>query len=137
MLVRASVRFWGLKSSYSSIVLVDSGARMSLFDKLLAEKLGVEYTGREISFTSISGHIVKGLEAIVPKIEIEGETLKCEPMVVAEIPQKVKEVLRSNGLDENVIIGVLTLERANMIPDTTAGILKKVEGFIFTSPISP
>jgi len=130
MLVKANVRFWGLKDSYSSTVLVDSGARMSLLDRILAEKLGVEYTGREINFTSISGHTVKGLEAIVPKIDLEGETLKYEPVVVAEIPRKVKEALRSGNLDENIIIGILTLERANMIPDTTTGTLKRSEIFI-------
>jgi len=121
----------GAKESYSSTVLVDSGARMSLLDKHLAEKMGVEYTGREINFLSISGHTVKGLEAIIPKIEVEGEALKYEPVAVAEIPKGVKEALRTSKLDENLIIGILTLERANMITDTTTGKLRRVESFIF------
>ena len=133
MLVKAKVRLLGVKDSYSSIVLIDSGARMSLLDKALAEKLGVEYTGREIGFISISGHTVKGLEAILSQIDVEGEVLKYEPVAVAEIPKTVKEALRKSELDENVIIGILTLERANMIPDTTTGTLKKVESFILTS----
>jgi len=133
MLVKAKVRLLGVKDSYSSIVLIDSGARMSLLDKALAEKLGVEYTGREIDFISISGHTVKGLEAILSQIDVEGEVLKYEPVAVAEIPKTVKEALRKSELDENVIIGILTLERANMIPDTTTGTLKKVESFILTS----
>ena len=136
MLVKARVRLLGVKDSYSSTVLIDSGARMSLLDKILAEKLGVEYTGREINFVSISGHAVRGLEAILPQINVEGEVLKYEPVVVAEIPKTVKEALRKSNLDENMIIGVLTLERANMIPDTTTGTLKKIESFIFSSFIN-
>jgi len=136
MLVKARVRLLGVKDSYSSTVLIDSGARMSLLDKILAEKLGVEYTGREINFVSISGHAVRGLEAILPQINVEGEVLKYEPMVVAEIPKTFKEALRKSDLDENMIIGVLTLERANMIPDTTTGTLKKIESFIFSSFIN-
>ena len=56
--------------------------------------------------------------------------LKYEPMAVAEIPKNVKETLKENQLDENIILGVLTLERANMIPDITTGTLKRVESFI-------
>jgi len=133
MLVKAKVKLSGVKDSYSSIALIDSGARMSLLDKALAEKLGVEYTGREVDFISISGHTVKGLEAILFQIDVEGEVLKYEPVAVAEIPKTVKEALRKSELDENVIVGILTLERANMIPDTTTGTLKKVESFILTS----
>jgi predicted aspartyl protease len=47
------------------------------------------------------------------------------------MPNVVKETLKKNGLDENIIVGVLTLERANMVPDTTTGKLEKVESFIF------
>jgi len=131
--VKAEVKLLGSKESYSSTVLVDSGARMSLLDKHLAQKMGVEYTGREINFLSISGHTVKGLEAIIPKIEVEGEVLKYEPVAVAEIPKAVKEALRTSELDENLIIGILTLERANMITDTTKGTLRRVESFIFSA----
>jgi len=130
MLVTAKVRLVGSKGSYSSTALADSGARMSLADRSLAEQIGVEYTGREINFVSISGHTVKASEAIVSELELEGEVLKYEPIAVAEIPKPVKETLLKNELDENLLIGVLTLERANTIPDTTTGKLKKVESFI-------
>jgi len=130
MLVTAKVRLVGSKGSYSSTALADSGARMSLADKSLAERIGVEYTGREINFVSVSGHTVKASEAIVSELELEGEVLKYEPIAVAEIPKLVKETLLKNELDENMLIGVLTLERANTIPDTTTGKLRKVESFI-------
>ena len=128
--VKARVRLAGAKESYSSIVLADTGARMSLVDRLLAERIAVQYTGREINFLSISGHAVKALEALVPELEVEGEVLKHEAVAVAEIPKNVKETLRKSELDDNMIVGILTLERANMVPDTTTGTLKKVESFI-------
>jgi predicted aspartyl protease len=132
VLVKARVKLTGTRTDYSTdLALADSGARMSLVERLLAERIGVEYTRREIGFVSVSGHTVKALEAIVPEMEVEGETLKYEAIAVAEIPNVVKETLRKNGFDENVIVGILTLERANMVPNTATGKLEKVESFIF------
>jgi len=129
--VKARVRLRGTKTGYSSdAVLADSGARMSLIDSSIAERIGVEYTGREINFVSISGHTVKALEAVVVELEVESEILKYEAIAVAKMPKTIKETLRRNELDENMVVGVLTLERANMMPDTTTGKLKKVESFI-------
>lgn len=126
--MKAKVRLSGVKKSYSSTVLTDTGARMTLVDKSLAERIGVQYTGRTINF--VSGQVVKALEALVSELEVEGEVLKYEAVAVAEIPEKVKEALRKSEIDENIIIGILTIERANMIPDTTTGILRRVESFI-------
>ena len=131
ILVKAKVKLKGLRESYLSTVLVDSGARMTLVDRVLADRLGVEYTGREISFIPISGHSVKALEAIVAELEVEGEKLRYEPVAVSEIPGKVKDALRSNNLDENIVLGVLIMERRNMTPDTATGKPRKVESFIF------
>jgi len=127
-LMKAKVRLSGVKKSYSSTVLTDTGARMTLVDKSLAERIGVQYTGRTINF--VSGQVVKALEALVSELEVEDEVLKYEAVAVAEIPEKVKEALRKSEIDENIIIGILTIERANMIPDTTTGILRRVESFI-------
>ena len=138
VLVKARVKLTGLKASYStSAALADSGARMSLVEKHLAEHIGVKYTGRQINFISLSGHAIKASEAIVPEMKIEGEALKYEVIAVTEIPSTVKKTLRENRLDENVIIGTLTLERANMIPNTTTGKLQKAESFILLSSQSP
>lgn len=131
ILVKARISLRGNKGSYSSTALVDTGARITLISSALAERVGVEYTGRVLDFTSISGHVVKALEAIVPVLEVEGEVLKYEAVAVAEIPENVKNVLSQSELDKDIIIGLLTIERANMIPDTTTGTLKKVEGFMF------
>jgi hypothetical protein len=56
--------------------------------------------------------------------------LKYEAVAVAEIPERVKEALRESAIDENIIIGILTIERANMIPDTKTGTLRRIESFI-------
>jgi len=129
-LVKAKIRLLGAREGYSSTVFADTGARMSLIDRSLAERIGVQYTGREIGFISVSGQTVKASEAIVQELELEGEKLKYEVIAAAEIPKSVKEALGKNELDENVILGLLTMERANMIPDTTTGKLRKVESFI-------
>jgi hypothetical protein len=57
--------------------------------------------------------------------------LRYEIVAVADITESVKKVLAQNGFDENIIIGLLTIERANMMPDTTTVVLRKVESFIF------
>jgi hypothetical protein len=131
VLVKAKVRLSGLKESFSSTVLIDTGARMTLIDRSLAERIGVQYTGRIIDFISVSGHVVRALEAVVSELEIEGEVLKYDVLAVTDIPEKVKEILRKSEVDESIVIGVLTIERANMIPDTTTGALRRVESFIF------
>jgi hypothetical protein len=131
VLVKAKVRLSGLKESFSSTVLIDTGARMTLIDRSLAERIGVQYTGRIIDFISVSGHVVRALEAVVSELEIEGEVLKYDVLAVTDIPEEVKEILRKSEVDESIVIGVLTIERANMIPDTTTGALRRVESFIF------
>jgi hypothetical protein len=59
VLVKAKVRLSGVKDSYSSTDLTDTGTRMTLFDRSLAESVGVKYTGRSIDFILVSGHIVR------------------------------------------------------------------------------
>ena len=116
MLVRARVR--GTRSSCTLTALVDTGARMSVLDS-------------ELSFISISGHRLRASEAVVPEFEVDGELLRYEAVAVADLPDAVKAALRSSGLDERLIVGLLTLERANMVPDATRGLLRRVEAFIF------
>jgi hypothetical protein len=69
--------------------------------------------------------------------EVEGEVLKYEIVAVAGIPENVKRVLSQSELDENVVVGLLTIERANMVPDTTTGTLRRVESFMFLHPLEP
>ena len=46
--VKAKIRLRGTRAEYlSENVLADSGARMSLIEFSIAERIGIEYTGRE------------------------------------------------------------------------------------------
>jgi len=129
--VKAAVRLLGLKSGYTtSNALVDTGARMTLVDRSLAEHIGVEYTGRKLGPISVSGHRIEALEALVPEFILDEEILKHEAVAVAEIPGEVRETLRRNGLDERIIVGLLTLERAGMRSNALTGRLERVEIFV-------
>ncbi len=130
MLVKSKIILIGLNIKYECIALVDSGTRMSIVDKDLANKLGLEYTGRKFKIISFSEHEVEAMEAIVKEIILENVSLKYAVVAVTNIPSKVKNILKTHGVDENVIIGLLTLERANLIPDTATGKLKKAPAFI-------
>jgi len=129
--VKATVRLLGLKSSYvASSALVDTGIRMTLVDRGLAEYIGVEYTGRKLSPVSMSGHRIEAVEALIPEFVLENEALKHEAVAVAEIPGEVREALRRSGLDERIVVGLLTLGRAGMRPNTVTGKLERVEIFV-------
>jgi len=51
----------------------------------------LEVARNNYSFTPISGHMIKALEAMVPVTEVEGETLKYEAIAVAEVPNAVRK----------------------------------------------
>jgi len=67
-LARARVYLRGYKRSYSSTALVDTGARMTLIDRLFAEEIGVECTGRILSFISISGLYLVSLRRLLRRL---------------------------------------------------------------------
>jgi predicted aspartyl protease len=126
-MVKARASLHGLREAYNCVALVDTGARMTIIDSVLAERIGVEYTGRALNPISISGQVLRALEAVVPVLRVEDEELKYEAVAVISIPEDVKRVLRQSRPDENIVIGLLTLERAGMVPDTVTGSLRKVE----------
>jgi len=92
--------------------------------------LGVEYTGRRLDLISVSGYRVEAVEALIPELVLEGEVLRYEAVAVAEIPKEVREALRRDELDEHLVLGLLTLERAGMRPNPATGRLERVESFI-------
>ena len=134
MLVKARVRLRGARVVHEAEALVDTGARMSILSDRLAGEIGVELTGRELSFISISGHRLRAREALVQELELEGVPLRYAVVAVAELPEPVRTVLREAGLNEEMVIGLLTLERANLVPDPTTGALRRVEAFILSGP---
>ena len=66
------------------------GERGASINTSTTKRVGVEYTGRTIDFVSISGHVVRGSEAVTSELKIEDEVLKYEILAVAEIPGAVK-----------------------------------------------
>jgi hypothetical protein len=93
-IVKARVSLHGFRDTYSCVTLVDTGARMTLIDNVLAERIGVEYTGRVLNLISISEQVLRALEAVVPMLGVEDEELKYEAVAVISIPEDVKRVLR-------------------------------------------
>lgn len=128
--VRAKIVVEGFKDRVKGLALVDSGASITILDENIADKVEVIHTGRRRSLTTASGHKIEGEIAILKKLIIDDEVLDYERTLIVEIPREVKETLRRNELAEWIMVGLLTIEAANYIPDTSTGTLKKVEGFI-------
>ena len=114
VLVRASVKLRGLKASYSTNnALVDSGARMTIVERRIAEYVGVEYTGRRVNFLSISGHEVRASEAIVSEMDIEGITIvsgEHQITLIMKIPYKNN--LNSSS-DSSNTVSAFTFTKSN------------------------
>jgi hypothetical protein len=60
MYVRARVVLRGFKSSKELVALVDTEASMTVADSLLADEVGVEFTGKERVLVTASGHKLVG-----------------------------------------------------------------------------
>lgn len=131
MIVKAKTMLRGFKGSKECVVLVDTGAIMTVVDKGLAEAVGVEYTGRRRSLTSATGHRLEGEIAVVRELTVEDETLDYEKVLVVGLDGKVKEALKRLNVNDSAILGVTTLELANFMPDTATGKLRKIEAFLF------
>lgn len=135
-IVKSNVELRGSKSSEKGVALVDTGAHMTVIDRHLAEALGVIYTGKERSLISATGHRLKGEVAVIRELIIEGETLDYEKVLVVELNEEVKRTLSNLGVHPSIIIGITTVELANLIPDTTTGRLRKIETFLFLGLIT-
>jgi hypothetical protein len=69
--------------------------------------------------------------AIFKELKVEDEVLDYEKALVVEFSDEVRAALSKLGVSDSAIIGVVTLELANFIPDTNTGKLKKIETFLF------
>lgn len=125
MLVKARFRIVGFKSFVEGVALVDTGATFTILDKSVADTIGVRYIGKKIRIAVADGHEIEGELAIVDKLAIEDEELPHVYVVVTELSDKVKEVLRRAGLCDYLIIGVTTLELLQLVPDPTTDKLQK------------
>jgi len=114
---KAKLRLVSAKGAFECLALADTGAWYTVVDEDLAEQLGVEYTGLTLSLTSFSGHRIACREAVLKSITVEDRTAPLELIATCRIPSPVKDLLRGQGVDERVIIGVHTLERLGYAVD--------------------
>jgi predicted aspartyl protease len=75
VIVKASVSVAGYRGSVSGVVLVDTGASVTLLDEDIANEIGVKYVGRRLKLIAADGHEVVGELAIVNELVIDGEKL--------------------------------------------------------------
>ena len=129
-IVKAKLRLEGLEEHSEGIALVDTGASVTLVDREVADKVGVTPVKRTFTLATASGHKMEGELAVISKLIIEGEELPYAHLLLLEIPEEVKEMLRSKQLSDWAIIGLTTLELLNLVPDTTTRKLKKAESFM-------
>lgn len=129
-IVKARLRLEGSREHSEGVALVDTGASVTIVDKGEANKVGVIYVERTLTLTTASGHKMEGKLAVINKLIVEKEELPYAHLLILEIPEEVKEMLRSKQLSDWGIIGLTTLELLNLMPDTTTGKLKKTESFM-------
>lgn len=107
----AKFRLVGDGGTAEGLALVDSGAGYTVIDEELAKTLNVGYTGLTIVLTSFSGQRISCREAVLKSITIEGKTAPSELVAVCSIPEPVEELLKKQGANHQLVIGVHTLER--------------------------
>jgi len=117
-IVKAKLRLEGLEDHSEGIALVDTGASVTSVDREVANKVGITPVRRTVILTTASGHEMKGEGelAVISKLIIEGEELPYAHLLLVEIPEEVKEMLRSKQLSDWVIIGLTTLKLLNLAP---------------------
>lgn len=98
------------RESVEGLALADSGAWYTVIDRGLAEKVGVRYTGLKIISASFSGHRINCQEAVLNSITLEGKAAPSELVAICSIPSPVRELLRREEVDDQLVIGVHTLE---------------------------
>lgn len=129
-MVKARLRLEGLKGVLEGFVLVDTGASVTIIDEGVADKVGVTRVKRILTLTTGSGHRIRGELAVISKLIVDGEDLPYAHLLILNIPEEVREMLRSRQLSDWGILGLTTLELLNLTPDTTTGKLKKTESFM-------
>jgi len=123
--VKAKVRVSGRKKEIEDVVLVDTGASLTLLDKDSAHEVDVEFIGRKVSVTVADGHELPAELAVVKKLTVNGEELPYAYVATLKFPEKLKEKLSELKVSSWCILGLTTLELLQLIPDPTTGKLRK------------
>ena len=128
--IKASLKITGFRGSIEEVALVDTGAPLTLLDRGVADKVGVEYAGEEDRVVVADGHEVKGELAVVRELVIEGRKLPYAHLAVIKFPQKLREALRRMGLSSCCIAGLTALEPLQLILGTATGRLRELPALL-------
>jgi len=127
---RARFEIVGTRERIQGTALVDTGAWYTALDRGLAERLGVELTGLTVVLTTFPGQRMKCEEGLVRALTLEGRTAPSELVAVCVIPEPVRELLRRQGVSDQVVIGVHTLERLGYAVDVITHRLVESPGIL-------
>jgi len=127
---KARFKLIGDVEGFEGLALVDSGAWYTVIDEKLAERIGVKYTGLIVTSASFSGHKIVCREAMVSSITLEGKSAPSELIAVCQIPKSVRELLRRHEVEDQLVIGVHTLERLGFAIDVIAHKLIESPGIL-------
>jgi predicted aspartyl protease len=123
---RAKFKVSGNRDYIEGIAIVDTGSLLSIIDESVAEKLGLKSTGRVVKLTTLSGEEVECNEMLTRTFEVEGERIVSERVAVCKLPNNIREKLRTMGVYDGLIIGVVTLETAGFAVNPLTGKIEKV-----------
>jgi len=135
VLVKASVSIAGYRGNVSGVVLVDTGASVTLLNEDIANEIGVKYVGRRLKLIAADGREVVGELAIVNELVIEGEKLPEAHVAVLRFSREIKERLKAHGLADWCTVGLSTLEILGLVPNTTTGRVEKVGALLLITKI--
>ncbi len=90
-LIRARVVAVGSRDSFSGVALVDTGSLLTLVDRTMAERLGVELIGRRVRLVVADGHELEGDMAVLRRLVVDDEELPYAHVVIAELGERLRE----------------------------------------------
>jgi len=128
--VKARVRAVGFRGGVEGVVLVNTGASLTLLDMEVAKAIRVKSVGRRVRAVVTDGHELGTELAVLEELVVEGEELPYAYTAVVEFPNGLRGRLRELGLAYWCILGLTTLELLQLVPDTTTGRLRKTAAIL-------
>ncbi|RLE61184.1 MAG: hypothetical protein DRJ32_01675 [Thermoprotei archaeon] len=125
MVVSARVVLRGNKGTVELLSFVDYTLAVSVIDRKLADKVGVEYTGKQYK---LKGEL-KGEIAIVKSMIIDEVPIHNIRVLVVEFSENSAKALKKLGYSGGIILGLNALEKAGLIPDILSGGLRRLRLF--------
>jgi len=91
----------------------------------MANKIGVKRVGRRLGLVAADGHEVSGELAIIDNLIIDGEESPGAHVAILDFLNEIRERLKTNGLSDLCIVGLLTLEILGLVANTAMGKVEK------------